>query len=1323
MSFSPNEVKSAGILIDSIKMPPLFRHRTPATLAKLLLGAALVFPTGAAADTERIAFPNDPSVLDAKRNFGAVGDGVADDTTALQRGLAASWGSGGSTKILFIPNGTYRVTSNLVVTAGVGPWVYGESRDGVTIRLADGVSTNITSVLRCHPSDRQSTSADFFMRNFRNLTFDVGNNPGVDGVRWYGNNSSILKNVRVIGTGRIGINSGFLDQNGPNLIQDALVEGSFETGVNCAWSWGQTLSRITVRNARKVGVYVNATAVGIEDLVVENTPIALHNEYPNDWTWWGGVIALVGGRFTGNNPNQPAITNSSVLYARNVTATGFKQVLRSTTSGGSVTGTNLIEYSSDAAVKLFPDSPNASFKLPILPEPDVPWETNLTNWVCANTYGATYGDGTDDTAAIQAAIDAAAAAGKTVVYLRGIGGGDPNWYNVNGEVRVRGSVRHIIGLGFGRILGGANGKFVVDDASAPFVKFQHFQAFGGTSCTVENRSTNRTLIVESCDFKILGTGLGDIFVTDCPSSVQLRSPGQRLWARQLNPEGTSDTGLVQNHGGRLWALGVKHEGAGVRWLTDNGGQTEILGLFNYAPDIAASDLRPEFDIDNSPFCAMGVREISFGNTYPVKAREIRLGDIRTQNGGGWIGWSLYSGWSPAQTNGAVAVAWPRLAPAGGSFANSLSVTAQTTTAAAELRCTTDGSEPTTSSPLCPLPLVLTNSTNLKVKGFKAGLAPSATASAIFLRQEFFPLLSITNIWRYDQTDDLTSVTNWFASAYSDAAWPTGRALLCVETAVLPAPKNTLLTLGRITYYFRSTFVVPTNLVPLTLTASNLIDDGAVFYLNGAELKRIRMNSGTVAYTNLANGSPGSGDATVWDVFTIPTNSLVPGTNLLAVEVHQSAMSSLDIVFGCALSLGAQRRVTITNQPPSRAVPAGTNVSLSVGVDGSGPLSFQWRHNGADIPGATNASLDLPAITVNDLGAYSVRVSNFISSAVSSNATLTLDPLGPPALLTANFNSNYTQVTLTFHKPITPASATNLANYALTGPGGSIALLNATLVNGTNVVLTVAPQAPGDFTVAVALLLDASGQAILRGSRMTVGQRVVLVPIAATWKYDQRGVDLGTGWRNTTYHDTTWPSGPALLAYETSGPLPETIRTPLTTNVNKITFYFRTRFNLPISATNISLSLRQIIDDGVVIYLNGTELSRTRLNANPVTYATLADTQPVDPAPHEGPFTLPAVSLLPGTNVLAAEVHQSSATSSDIVFGAELVAVIASEALPPLDPRVKVELLDASHARLFWTGDPASLEQALQVTGPWSLAPSQSNPQTNTTATNTFFRLR
>lgn len=139
--------------------------------------------------------------LDAKRDFGANGDGKADDTDALQTGLDASCGGKGKqSKVLFIPNGTYRMTRSLVVKSSVGPWVYGESRDGVIIRLTDAVTdTNCTAVLRTHPNEKGKTSADWFMRNFRNLTIGVGNNSRVDDIRFYGNNSGIIQNGCVIG--------------------------------------------------------------------------------------------------------------------------------------------------------------------------------------------------------------------------------------------------------------------------------------------------------------------------------------------------------------------------------------------------------------------------------------------------------------------------------------------------------------------------------------------------------------------------------------------------------------------------------------------------------------------------------------------------------------------------------------------------------------------------------------------------------------------------------------------------------------------------------------------------------------------------------------------------------------------------------------------------------------------------------------------------------------------------------------------------------------------------------------------------------------------
>lgn len=597
-------------------------------------------------------FPDDPAVLDAKRDFGAKGDGKADDTEALQRAIEASSGGEGGrgrgTRALYLPNGVYRVTRTLVVNATLGPWLYGESRDGVVIKLDDGVE-GVNSVLRTHPREEGPTSADWFMRNLRNFTIDVGNNPETDGIRYFATNTGILKNVRVIGNGKVGINAGFLGQSGPNLIQDVEVEG-FETGILSQWIWGQTISRATIRDCRKEGLRVVANAVAVEELTVENTPTAVVCDYPNDWLWWGGVLSIQGGRFANGDRDGPAIRNRSVLHLRDVTTRGFGSAVSSETPGGNVAGPDVSEYLSHP-VKSLSGAPERDFRLPIEREPSVAWETDPSKWVCANDFGAAFGDNADDSAAIQAAIDAAARDGKTTVHLRGIAGGDPNWYNVDRPIRVHGSVRSIIGLGFGRILGGAEGRFVVGNDAAPIVKFQNLDSFGGPPVRLVNASRNRTMVVESCGVSIVGEGRGSIFVTDCPADIELKTPGQKLWARQLNPEGDSDVGLVRNNGGDLWALGVKCEGRGVRFLTSNGGRTEIAGMFVYGPGIDPADERPIFDVADGSLRVAALREIAFDvPTYPVKVRERRGGvlkRLRAEDGEqGWIGWCLYRSTAP-----------------------------------------------------------------------------------------------------------------------------------------------------------------------------------------------------------------------------------------------------------------------------------------------------------------------------------------------------------------------------------------------------------------------------------------------------------------------------------------------------------------------------------------------------------------------------------------------------------------------------------------------------------------------------------------------------
>src|ERR1043166_9732069 len=101
------------------------------------------------------------------------------------------------------------------------------------------------------------------------------------------------------------------------------------------------------------------------------------------------------------------------------------------------------------------------------------------------------------------------------------------------------------------------------------------------------------------------------------------------------------------------------------------------------------------------------------------------------------------------------------------------------------------------------------------------------------------LMPITQSWRYS-TNNLNAA-NWKAVGYAETGWSNSSpALLYIEGAALPAPKNTPLpqrTGGgpMLTYYFRTTFNVTNAPIITSLTFSNLIDDGAIFYLNGAEI--------------------------------------------------------------------------------------------------------------------------------------------------------------------------------------------------------------------------------------------------------------------------------------------------------------------------------------------------------------------------------------------------------------------------------------------------------------------------------------------------------
>ncbi|MCZ7637963.1 MAG: hypothetical protein M5U12_19140 [Verrucomicrobia bacterium] len=143
------------------------------------------------------------------------------------------------------------------------------------------------------------------------------------------------------------------------------------------------------------------------------------------------------------------------------------------------------------------------------------------------------------------------------------------------------------------------------------------------------------------------------------------------------------------------------------------------------------------------------------------------------------------------------------------------------------------------------------------------------------------VLPLDATWRYWQEDG-DPAPGWTETSYNDAAWPRGAALLYVENADLPGPKNTPLTLGPMSYRFRTRFPFDGNPDGASLQLQTVIDDGAAFYLNGRELGfRLGLPEGVV----LERDTPASrtvADAILEGPFVIPVDNLIRGENVLAV---------------------------------------------------------------------------------------------------------------------------------------------------------------------------------------------------------------------------------------------------------------------------------------------------------------------------------------------------------------------------------------------------------------------------------------------------------
>lgn len=200
---------------------------------------------------------------------------------------------------------------------------------------------------------------------------------------------------------------------------------------------------------------------------------------------------------------------------------------------------------------------------------------------------------------------------------------------------------------------------------------------------------------------------------------------------------------------------------------------------------------------------------------------------------------------------------------------------------------------------------------------------------------------------------------------------------------------------------------------------------------------------------------------------------------------------------------------------------------------------------------------------------------------------------------------------------------------------------------------------------------------------------VLVTRGSRWRYLDTGSDPGPTWSMPAFEDAAWKEGPARLGFGGDGELTVIQGGPAEARYAAV--YFRRSLVVPDPSLYQELEVRVQRDDGAVVYLNGTEVFRSNLPAGTVTPSTYTGTG-TDSETAFYTARLPANALRVGTNVVAVEVHQANATSSDLGFDLELVGLPASRlAWHRFNNRVL----------LTWNEDTQVLQSSTNLAGPWT----------------------